>query len=285
MNKEVKFNNLGFGLGLRPDHFQDIVGAETGVDWFEALTENYMGIPGHGQSSLLSTLLKIRKDYPIVLHCVSSNIGGTDPLDQIFLKELKALIQLVQPAWVSDHICWTGIHGLSSHELLPLPYTQETVDIVSNNIQQIQEALGMRFMIENASSYMAFEHSEMEEWEFISEIVKKTDCGLLLDINNIYVSSQNHDFLAETYIDNIPLENVGQIHLAGHRKKENGLLIDTHDQPICSEVFELLDYAYKKIPPTSVMVEWDDNIPSFDKYKAELMKAKNVIKKGLNNET
>ena len=273
----LKYPNLGFGLGLRSDHFDEVLGSQTDVDWFEALAENYMGIPGCGQSPLLPKLLKVREKYPIVLHCVSTNIGGADPIDKDFLLNLKKLIHVLEPEWVSDHLCWTGVHGRSSHDLLPLPYTKEVVQIVSDNIHKVQEILGRRFMIENTSSYISFENSEMEEWEFISEIVKKTDCGILLDINNIYVSAQNHDYDAKTFIDNVPLENVGQIHLAGHQVRDNGLLVDTHSMPICKEVFELLSYTFKKLQPTSVMVEWDSDIPSFEEYRAELFKAKEVV--------
>ena len=272
-----KYPNLGFGLGLRSDHFKDVLESETQVDWFEALAENYMGIPGSGEGLLLETLLKVRENYPIVLHCVSTNLGGTQPPDKEFLVKLKSTIDVVEPAWVSDHLCWTGVHGLSSHELLPLPYTKEAAKQVSQNIHEVQEFLGMRFMIENASSYMSFEHSEMEEWEFITEIIKQTDCGLLLDVNNVYVSSQNHDFDPKVYIDNVPLENVGQIHLAGHEKRDNGLIVDTHDHPVCKEVFELLDYTAQKLPPTSLMIEWDDEIPTFEEYRDELFKAKKVV--------
>ena len=303
----MKYKNLGFGLGLRPDHFQDILGEgvpppgqnhlspQNPVDWFEVLSENYMGIKSHGQSPQLTSLLKVRESYPIVFHCVSTNIGSVDPVDKNFLLELKELVNLVQPEWVSDHLCWVGVHGRSSHELLPLPYNPESVDVVSANIHKVQETLNQRFMIENTSSYMSFEHSEMTEWEFITEIIKKTDCGLLLDVNNVYVSSQNHDFDPKEFIDNIPLENVGQLHLAGHRIEDNGLIVDTHDNSICDEVFELLSYTVsalsKKATPTtpyttfevSSMVEWDSNIPSYEDYVGELLKVKTTVETTLRN--
>ena len=272
-----KYPQLGYGLGLRSKYFENILAGNSKMDWFEALAENYMGLPGSGQSPLLKNLLKIREDFPIVFHCVSTNLGSTDKLDKAFLKELKNYIELIEPAWVSDHLCWNGVNGLSSHELLPLPYTQEVINLVSENIQKVQDFLGQRFMIENASSYISYEHSEMTEWEFISEIIKKTDCGLLLDINNVYVSSQNHDFDPMEYLKAIPMENVGQIHIAGHDRREDGLIIDTHDAPVCDEVYELIKQVSATTPLPSLMAEWDDNMPEFNEYEDQVLKAKTII--------
>jgi len=280
-----KYPHLGYGLGLRPEHFDEILQGQSLMDWFEVLTENYMGIPGSGQSPLLKKLLRLRKDYPIVLHCVSINIGGTDPLDLSFLEQLKDMIKLVEPAWLSDHLCWTGVEGHNTHELLPLPYTQETVNHVSERINKIQDILGQRFMIENTSSYITYKDSEMSEWDFINEIIKKTDCGLLLDINNVYVSSQNHNFDPHKFLDAIPIQNVGQIHIAGHDKRENGLIVDTHDSEVCAEVYGLVSYMGQKCQSPSLMAEWDDNIPDLKTYELQVFKAKEILDKAGPNVT
>ena len=254
------------------------------MDWFEVLGENFMGIPGSGQSPLLKKLLRLRKDYPIVMHCVSTNIGSSDELDFDFLKNLKQLIDITEPQWVSDHLCWNGIDGHNTHELLPLPYTVEAVNHVAERINQVQDFLGQRFMIENTSSYITYMQSEMTEWEFISEIVSKTDCGLLLDVNNVYVSSVNHGFDPNEFLENIPLENVGQMHIAGHDVRENGLIVDTHDAPVCEEVYELIKILAKNKRTPSLMAEWDENIPELSAYENQVLKAKNIIQESRKNE-
>ncbi len=280
-----KYPHLGYGLGLRPEHFDEILNGQSLMDWFEVLTENYMGIQGGGQSPLLKKLLRLRKDYPIVFHCVSLNIGSTDPIDFNFLQQLKEMIQLVEPAWVSDHLCWTGVEGHNTHELLPLPYTQEAVNHVAERINKIQDVLGQRFMIENTSSYITYKNSEMNEWDFISEIIKKTDCGLLLDINNVYVSSQNHGFDPKEFLDAIPIQNVGQIHIAGHDRRENGLIVDTHDTEVCDEVYDLISYLGQKTEAPSLMAEWDDNIPDLKTYELQVFKAKAMLEKAGTDDT
>lgn len=272
----ANYPNLGFGLGLRSEHIDQILETGSKAQWFEALSENFMGINQHGEGRMLEALLEIRKNFPVVLHCVSLNIGNTEGIDTIFTNKLKGLIDFIEPEWVSDHLCWTGIHGQSAHELLPLPYTREAVEIVSRNIIEIQNIIKKPFLIENTSSYMSFKQSEMEEWEFISEIVKRTDCGLLLDVNNIFVSSENHDFKAKDFIDGIPTESIGQIHLAGHRVEENGLLIDTHDNFVRDEVWDLLKYTLQKKNDISIMVEWDSNVPELSTYEEEMLKAKKI---------
>lgn len=280
-----KYPHLGYGLGLRPEHFDEILQGQSKMNWFEVLTENYMGIPGGGQSPLLKKLLRLRKDYPIVFHCVSLNIGSTDSLDVEFLQQLKEMIQLVEPAWISDHLCWTGVDGHNTHELLPLPYTQEAVNSVSERINKVQDFLGQRFMIENTSSYVTYKYSEMNEWDFISEIIRKTDCGLLLDINNVYVSSQNHGFDPKEFLDAIPLENVGQIHIAGHDRRENGLIVDTHDSEVCNEVYDLIAHMGQKAESPSLMAEWDDNIPDLKTYELQVFKAKEILDKARHDDT
>jgi len=275
--ESMKYPNLGYGIGLRPEHFDEILEGQSKLDWFEVLTENYMGITGSGQSPLLKKLLRLRKDYPIVFHCVSTDIGSSDPLDLKFLKQLKELVDLVEPAWISDHLCWTGINGHNTHELLPLPYTEETILHLSERINAIQDFLGQRFMIENTSSYISYKASEMSEWEFISEIISRTDCGLLLDVNNVYVSAQNHGFDAKTFLNQIPMLNVGQIHIAGHDRRENGLIVDTHDAPVCDEVYDLISHISQEHRLPALMAEWDDNIPDLEVYESQVWRAKEII--------
>ena len=267
------FPDLGFGLGLRSPHLKDILAGKSSSQWFEALSENYMGVPDLGYGYALRRLETVRKDYPIVLHGVSMSIGSSDPLDKDYLQRLKNLIDRVEPAWVSDHLCWTGIGGHNSHDLLPLPYTQEAISHLTDRLDQLQNFLGRRFILENVSSYLEYKQSEMTEWDFIKELVQKSDCGLLLDINNVYVSSQNHDFDPYEYLDAIPWENVAQIHLAGFTDKGD-ILIDTHDHPVCPEVWDMLDYVYKNFGFRSTMVEWDDNIPPLPRVEEELNKAR-----------
>ena len=270
-----KFSNLGFGLGLRKDHIKDILNTGTTAQWFEALSENYMGIPGHGRGFPFRYLENVRKNFPIVLHGVSMSIGKVDGLDKNYLKRLKDLKDIFEPEWISDHLCWTANGNAHSYDLLPLPYTQEAIQVISDNIDQAQSVLGTRLVLENVSSYMEFQESEMEEWEFIAELVKKTDCGLLLDVNNVYVSSQNHNFDPRTYIDAMPSENVAQIHLAGY-DDSGEILIDTHDHDIYEPVWDLLDYTYKKIGFKPTMIERDDDIPPLWKMEKELDRAKQI---------
>lgn len=267
-----EFPQLGLGLGLRPEHFDQVLNGESRVQWFEILTENYLGIPGCGQSPLLPKLIRLAEKYPVVFHCVSMNIGSIDEIDFHFLQQVKELKELIKPRWISDHLCWTGINNKNTHELLPLPYTDEAVKHVSKKINQIQDYFEERILIENTSSYITYEHSEMTEWEFITEIINRTNCGLLLDINNVYVSSLNHNFDAKKFLDNIPLQNVGQIHIAGHRKKESGLIIDTHDDHVCEEVYKLVEYFLTLRDLPSAMIEWDDKIPDLKTYEEEILK-------------
>lgn len=275
--RKNKYPQLGYGLGLRPDHFDEVLDGRSEMDWFEVLAENYMGIPGHGQSPLLKKLLRLREEYPLVFHCVSINIGSSTPLDFQFLKELKDLKTIIKPSWLSDHLCWTGIDGKNSHELLPLPYTEEAIKHVSERILQVQDFFGERFMIENTSSYITYKSSEMTEWEFISEIVKRTDCGILLDVNNVYVSSQNHSFSPKEFLDGLPLANVGQIHIAGHDRRSSGLIVDTHDSAVCEEVYNLVSYLSSKQDLPSLMAEWDDNIPDLKTYESQALKVKDFL--------
>jgi uncharacterized protein (UPF0276 family) len=265
----MRSGNLGFGLGLRTVHYEDILATRPHVDWFEALSENYM-VPG---GKPLYYLDRIRADYPVVLHGVSMSIGSADPLDLDYLKGLKALADRVEPQWMSDHLCWTGIARHNMHDLLPLPYTRAAVDHVVARIGQVQEYLGRRILIENVSSYVNFEQSEMTEWEFLREIAERADCLLLFDVNNVYVSGFNHDFDPRDYIDAVPAERVQQIHLAGHTNCGTHI-IDTHDAAIIDEVWKLYRYAIEAFGPVSTMIERDDHIPELDVLVAELDQAR-----------
>lgn len=265
---------LGFGLGLRTQHYADVLETSPDVDWFEIISENYM-IPG-GQP--LAILDRIRADYPMVMHGVSLSIGSTDPLDRDYLTALKTLSERVQPQWISDHLCWTGIDGLNLHDLLPLPYTEEAIEHVAGRIRQVQDFLGRRIAIENVSSYVTYKHSAMTEWEFVSAIAEAADCWLLFDVNNIFVSGFNHDFDARTFIEGVPQERVVQLHLAGH--SHNGThIIDTHDAPVIDEVWELYDAACRHFGPISTMIERDDNIPPLTELLAELDQARAIARK------
>ena len=265
---------LGFGLGLRTEHYADVLERKPAVDWFEIISENYM-IPG-GQP--LAILDRIRADYPVVMHGVSLSIGSTDPLDGDYLRDLKALADRVEPRWVSDHLCWTGVNGLNLHDLLPLPYTEEAVQHVAGRIRQVQDFLGRRIAIENVSSYVTYSHSAMSEWEFVSAVAEAADCWLLFDVNNIYVSGFNHDFDPETFIAGVPRDRVVQFHLAGH--SNNGShIIDTHDAPVIDDVWALYEAAWRQLGPVATMIERDDNIPPLDDLLAELERARAIAAK------
>lgn len=263
--------NLGFGLGLRTEHYHTILESRPNVDWFEALSENYM-VPG---GKPLHFLDRIRADYPIVLHGVSLSIGATGPIDMDYLRDLRNLVKRVQPAWISDHLCWTGVHGQNMHDLLPLPYTQETAKHVAERIDIVQNYLGRQILLENVSSYASYVDSNMTEWEFITEIVEQADCLMLLDINNIYVSSHNHQFNAKAFIDGVPNNRIQQIHLAGHHN-HGDYIIDTHDAPIVDAVWNLYEYAIARYGAVSTMIERDEHIPPLTELVQELEIARNI---------
>lgn len=269
--------SLGFGLGLRTEHYNAILDTKPQVDWFEALSENYM-IPG---GLPLNFLDRIRADYPVVMHGVSLSIGSTTPFDQAYLKDLKKLADRIQPAWISDHLCWTGVHGQNIHDLLPLPYTEETAKHVAERVKIVQDYLGRQILLENVSSYASYVDSNMSEWEFISLICEQADCLLLLDVNNIYVSSYNHNFDAKAFINGVPQHRVQQIHLAGHQNNGD-YIIDTHDAPVIDPVWDLYSYAISKLGDVSTMIERDDNMPDLGVLVQELEIARtlsaNVLK-------
>jgi uncharacterized protein len=262
---------IDFGLGLRPQHYEEIAANPGRVSWFEALSENYME-PGGGP---LHWLEKLRRDYPIALHGVSLSIGSIDPLDPKYLDELAALAGETEPAWVSDHLCWSSVGGNFSHDLLPLPYTEEALAHVAARVRQVQDKLGRQILIENVSSYVTFTQSTLTEWQFLAELCERADCGLLLDVNNVFVSAFNHGFAAADFIDGIPLGRVGQIHLAGHSDYGTHLL-DTHDHSVCDGVWALYRRALERFGRVSTLVEWDDQIPPFAEVLAESRKAAEI---------
>ncbi|WP_284616211.1 MNIO family bufferin maturase [Aquabacterium humicola] len=262
----------GFGLGLRTEHYADFQsGTPPAVDWLEIISENYL-VPG---GRPLAHLERIRRDFPVVMHGVSMSIGGTDPLDRGYLRELKALAARVEPAWLSDHLCWTGVDGRNLHDLLPLPMNEVALRHVVARIDEVQEILGRRIAIENLSSYVRFASDEMREYEFVAELLRRCDCRLLLDVNNVFVSSVNHGFDARAYIDAMPADRVLQIHLAGH-SRQGDVLIDTHDAPVCAEVWDLYRYTLQRLGFKPTMIERDDHIPPLPELLAELDIARQI---------
>lgn len=255
----------GFGLGLRTPHYEAMLNEIYPIDWLEVITENYL-VPG---GKPLDYLERIRERFPLVMHGVSLSIGSTDPLDADYLRQIRALARRIEPHWISDHLCWTGIEGRNLHDLLPLPYTEEALTSVVARIGQVQDALGRQLLLENVSSYLTFHSSEMSEWEFVSEVARRADCALLLDVNNIYVSSVNHGFDALKYLQAMPADRIRQIHLAGHSDL-GGHLIDTHDHPIVEPVWNLYCAAVELFGAVPTMIERDDNIPDLSELVAEL---------------
>ena len=262
---------LGYGLGLRPSHYPDILAQRPDVDWFEALTENYL-VPG---GKPLYFLEQVRAHYPVVLHGVSLSIGASEPLDLDYLRQVKTLATRIDAAWVSDHLCWTGAHGINLHDLMPLPYTEEAVHHVANRVRQVQDILGRQLLLENVSSYVTYRASQLSEWEFLSAIAEAADCLILLDINNIHVSAFNHSFNPHDYLNGIPIARVRQFHLAGHQN-QGDYIIDTHDQPVIDAVWELYAAALRRFGPVSTMIERDDNIPPLDQLLTELDQARRI---------
>jgi uncharacterized protein (UPF0276 family) len=269
------FQKVGVTIGLRAPHYVHILNEKPKFRWFEAVSENYIGIDEKSGGRPLKILKQIRKDYEVVLHGVSMSIGSVDPLDLKYLNRLKSLFEQIEPAWVSDHLCWTGVEGENLHDLLPLPYTDEALSHLSAKIQAVQEYLKRPMLFENVSSYVEFSHSHMSEWEFLNEVSKRTGCGILLDINNIYVNSRNHSFDPRHFVDGIDSERVGQLHLAGHSDLGTHL-IDTHDHPVCEEVWELFGYACRKFGAIPTLLEWDANIPDFSVLESECAHANAV---------
>lgn len=275
----MDFSYLGFGLGIRTEYYDHYLKSKPqGIDWGEVILENFLPLSTGKHVRALKKLEQIRSHIPVVLHGVSMSLGSATPLDKSYLKRLKELIQIIQPPHVSDHLCWTNIGGHNSHDLLPLPFTEEVIKNIVSKISYVQEFLGKKILVENVSAYLEFEHSEMTEWEFVAEILKRSGCGILLDVNNVYVSSLNQKFNPLDYLKAIPSHKIGQIHLAGHTDKGH-YCVDTHDEPICKEVFRLYEWVVKNKGTFSTMIERDDNFPSWEELNQELMVVKNIWKK------
>lgn len=262
---------LGFGLGLRTDHYEAILRDAPPVDWFEVITENYL-VPG---GKPLHYLDRFRERYPLVMHGVSLSIGSTDPLNLDYLKQVKALAARIEPEWISDHLCWTGHDGANLHDLLPLPYTEEAIAHVAARVAQVQDVLGRQILLENVSSYVSYKESALTEWDFFNAVAERADCLMLLDVNNIYVSGFNHEFDPIKYLNAIPVARVRQIHIAGHRNYGN-YIVDTHDEPVIDPVWDLYREAIRRLGPVSTMIERDDNIPPLPELLAELARARRI---------
>jgi uncharacterized protein len=263
--------HLGFGLGLRPEHYDAILADRPPLGFLEALSENYL-VPG---GKPLHYLDRIRALYPLVLHGVSLSIGSAEPLDREYLRNLKLLISRTEPRWVSDHLCWTGVDGINLHDLMPLPYTAEALRHVADRVRQVQDFLGQQILLENVSSYVSYQQSEMTEWEFLSELATAADCLLLLDVNNVYVNSRNHGFDPHAFIAGLPAYRVRQIHLAGH-EDHGDYVVDTHDAAIVDPVYALYEKTCRRLGPISTMIERDAKIPALETLLAELDQVRHI---------
>lgn len=270
----------GFGIGLRPAHYQTIVDTLPALDWFEIISEDFMLEGGPS----LYYLDKIREKYPMAMHGVSLSIGSSDPLDKDYLQRLKTLVNRIEPLWVSDHLCWTGVNGVNIHDLMPLPYTQECITHVVNRIRQVQDYLGQPILLENVSSYVSYRALEMTEWEFLTQVAEQADCFILLDINNIYVNAFNHGFNVKDYLNGVPKKRIRQFHLAGHDNLTTHI-VDTHDDSIIDEVWKLYEMALELFGPVATLIERDAKIPSVTELIKELDYAKNIYRTVLCEQT
>lgn len=266
----------GVGLGLRAPHYNTIMQQQPAVPWFEVLIDNYFCSGGQ----VLKRLEVIRQNYPVTFHSVGMSLGSSDPLNQDYLKQLKHLIEIFEPAHISDHLCWSAVNNCFLHDLLPLPYKNDIVIHVADRIKQVQDILGQRLLLENVSSYLGYKESVMQEWEFLLRIVERADCDILLDINNIYVSACNHDFDADDYLAAIPANRVKELHLAGYEDHGTHLL-DTHGEAIHEPVWRLYKRTIERLGPIPTLVEWDNNIPEFDVLYAEGQKAEAILHRGV----
>lgn len=271
-NQVKALPNLGLGLGLRGEHFNHILEHTPKVDWFEIISENFMDSGGRPRY----VLDQIAERYQLVMHGVSMSIGSTDPLNFDYLKRLKKLAKEIKPMWVSDHLCWTGVLGMNSHDLLPVPLHEESLQHITKRIKRVQDYLERPLIIENPSTYLSFKDSTIKEWDFMRLMVEETGCGLLLDVNNVYVSAFNNEFDPVTYIEALPHESIVQMHLAGHQHNGDHI-VDTHDREVVDEVWELFRLAWQKTGGVSTLLEWDGNIPAFEVCHDELLKAKNYM--------
>lgn len=273
------FPRLGFGLGLRPPHYSDVLVGQPRVDWWEVISENFM-VAGGNPRRVLS---RVRERWPVVLHGVSLSIGSIDPIDDDYLARLATLVAEVEPAIVSDHLCWSRFGGHSAHDLWPLPYTTESLAHVVDRVGRVQDRLGRRILLENPSSYVTFAASEIGEPEFLAEVARRADCGILLDVNNVYVSSMNHGWDPRAYMAALPIDRIGQIHLAGHTAHGTHLL-DSHDQPVCDAVWDLYREANARFGDVATMLERDDNIPPLGDLIDELDHARAIAEPALPRE-
>jgi uncharacterized protein len=267
-NRFNGFTEYGVGIGLRIPHYQHIFEHKPPVAWFEIISENFMVDGGRP----LAVLDQILERYKVVQHGVSMYFGSAEPVNREHLRRLKKLVERTKTPWLSDHLCWGSVDGRYTHDLLPMPYTFEAVEVTARKIREVRDFLEVPVAVENVSSYAEFHVSEMTEWEFLSEVVERADCGILLDVNNIYVSSQNHEFNPFEYLNSVPAERVAQIHIAGHSKYEKYIL-DTHDHPVIDPVWKLYERAIQRVGQTATLLEWDDRIPSFEEVHAEARKA------------
>jgi len=271
-NRFNGFTEYGVGIGLRIPHYRHILSKKPVVDWFEIISENYMVDGGRP----LEVLDQILEQYNVVQHGVSMYFGSVTAPDPEHLKRLKQLVKRTKTPWLSDHLCWGSVDGRYTHDLLPMPYTWEAVKLTAERIRHVQDYLEIPVVVENVSSYAEYHVSEMAEWEFLNEVVESADCGILLDVNNIYVSSQNHSFDPFTYVNAVPADRIAQIHIAGHSKFEKYIL-DTHDHPVLEPVWQLYARTIERAGPTATLLEWDDNIPSFEEVHAEALKANRFL--------
>ncbi len=263
------YPDLGFGVGLRTVHYNHILESRPRVDWFEILSENYLDTGGRP----LWVLDQVAERYPVVLHGVSMSVGSTDALDFEYLRKLKALAARINARWVSDHLCWTGVSGLNTHDLLPMPYTDESLRHTISRVRAVSDYLERPLVLENPSTYVEFSASTWKEWDFLATLAREADCGLLLDVNNVYVSSYNHGFDPDDYVDAVPADRVVQIHLAGHTNKGTHIL-DTHSDHVIERVWELYRRVYQRMGGIATLLEWDEDIPSFKVVHAEALKAR-----------
>jgi hypothetical protein len=264
--------DLGFGIGLRTTHFAHITQNWPKIDWFEILSENYMDTGGRP----LHVAEQVAERYPVVLHGVSMSVGSTDPINRLYLKKLKALAARLKAHWVSDHLCWTGVHGMNTHDLLPMPYTDESLKHTVKRVRRISEILERPLVLENPSTYLEFHSSTWTEWDFLATLAEEAGCALLLDVNNVYVSSYNHGFDPYEYIARVPADRVVQYHLAGHTNKGTHIL-DTHSDHVIDKVWELYRFARQRTGGVATLIEWDEAIPSFDVVHAEALKARKFV--------
>lgn len=263
--------NLGHGIGLRSKHYGRWLSERPDVDWVEAISENHLA-PGGRPNAVLE---KVRGELPVVLHGVSLAVGSVDPLDQGLLRGLRDLVRRIEPAYVSDHLCWGRHGGRYAHDLLPLPHTEEALALVIDRVRAVQDALRRQILLENVSSYVRFRESTMTEWEFVSRVAEGADCGILLDVNNIYVSARNHGFDPLDYLAGVPADRVAQLHLAGHSDK-GGWLLDTHDAPVPDPVWDLYRAAVRRFGRVPALVEWDDHLPALEDLIAESRRAREI---------